>query len=256
VPPPAREFRDTHDVLEQPLSGDALRGATITLVSTSTAAARLFERVAQERGCSVHHVPEAGPGVRLGHADLVAIDQPAWQAHDTLRWLAGTAGFSDIPVVVFGPPEPGDLIDQVVALHLGADIYCARDEPARLVAARCNALLRRARARTAGMPVGSGPVTIDVDRWEAYLDGRLVAGLTPTEFTLLAVLVAAGGHIVSRTELRERIWGNDFPDLELRSIDAHIYRLRRKLGDVACRLIVSAPGIGYRLATGGASAAS
>ena len=77
-------------------------------------------------------------------------------------------------------------------------------------------------------------------------DGELV-NLTPTEFDLLALLSASPGRVISRSEMIQKVWGQG-ADLDLRSVDAHVYRLRRKIEPTGPRptYIHAVPGIGYR----------
>ena len=77
-------------------------------------------------------------------------------------------------------------------------------------------------------------------------DGQAVT-LTPTEFDLLALLSASPGRVISRTEMIQKVWGQG-ADLDLRSVDAHVYRLRRKIEPDGPRptYIHAVPGIGYR----------
>ncbi len=77
-------------------------------------------------------------------------------------------------------------------------------------------------------------------------DGESV-NLTPTEFDLLALLSASPGRVISRSEMIQKVWGQG-ADLDLRSVDAHVYRLRRKIEPTGPRptYIHAVPGIGYR----------
>jgi DNA-binding response OmpR family regulator len=87
---------------------------------------------------------------------------------------------------------------------------------------------------------------VDVGRHEVLRDGQSVT-LTPTEFDLLALLSASPGRVISRTEMIQKVWGQG-ADLDLRSVDAHVYRLRRKIEPEGPRptYIHAVPGIGYR----------
>lgn len=115
------------------------------------------------------------------------------------------------------------------------------------LAARLRSVLRRRRAAR-GHRVSIGRWTVDMDAREAHDDQRQ-ATLTRGEFDLLKGLIDAGCKIVSREDLLRLI--SRHPDeTDLRSVDALVSRLRRKLGDTSddARLILTAPGFGYRLA--------
>ena len=87
---------------------------------------------------------------------------------------------------------------------------------------------------------------VDIGRHEVLRDGESV-NLTPTEFDLLALLSASPGRVISRSEMIQKVWGQG-ADLDLRSVDAHVYRLRRKIEPTGPRptYIHAVPGIGYR----------
>ena len=92
----------------------------------------------------------------------------------------------------------------------------------------------------------SGGLIVDVGRHEVLRDGQAVT-LTPTEFDLLALLSASPGRVISRTEMIQKVWGQGAA-LDLRSVDAHVYRLRRKVEPAGEHptYIHAVPGIGYR----------
>ena len=226
----------------QPLSGDALRGTCILLITRSPGTQLLMDYVAETRTCAVRTVQNV-LDARWEVADCVVLDLPAWETHDALRRFAGVDAAPAMPVAVMGPDDP---VSAVLCLQLGADLYLPTTSTGPQIAARLNALVRRNRASLVGAEVlRAGPLLVDLGRCEASIDGRPIEQLTATELRLLAVLTRAGGRMVSRTELRDRVWGRHYPDLDPRSIDAHIYRLRRKIG--VPQSIVPVPRFGYRI---------
>jgi DNA-binding winged helix-turn-helix (wHTH) protein len=105
---------------------------------------------------------------------------------------------------------------------------------------------RRAGAQLLSSRLNFPGLVIDLGRHQVLRDGDKVA-LTPTEFNLLPLLASRPGRVVSRVELTKRVWGEG-AELDPRSIDAHIYRLRRKLeprhDHPTC--LHAVPGVGYR----------
>ena len=142
-------------------------------------------------------------------------------------------------------------MDEVVGLEVGADDYITKPFDARVLAARLNAQLRRA-ALGEGASGREGIVTIgalqiDGDARRVRV-GDLEIRLTMTEFNLLAVLAANPERVLTRAQLRDKVWG--YPhDLDDHSVDPHIQRLRRKLADQPRSGVTleAVPGLGYRL---------
>jgi len=124
----------------------------------------------------------------------------------------------------------GDLRDRVLGLELGADDYLSKPfDPSELVA-RIRAILRRAKLAPAN-PIVFGDVSIDPGARTVHVQGAPVT-LTTVEFDLLAVLLRSSGLAVGRPELVREVLGRDFSPFD-RSIDTHVYNLRRKLGRFA-----------------------
>ena len=153
---------------------------------------------------------------------------------------------SDVPILLL-TARSGDA-DKVLGLDLGADDYVVKPFSPRELMARVRALLRR-RARDAGeQPVLASPgLTLDPNTAELVLDGRVV-GATPIEFRLLQALMGRPGRVFSRDELITAVHGDDDPGIIDRTVDVHVGRLRRKLGDDAGapRFIATVRTMGYK----------
>ncbi len=141
-------------------------------------------------------------------------------------------------------------IDRVLGLEVGADDYLVKPFGIRELLARVHALLRRVELfREAGNEAAppvltAGALQVDLAQHTVTVEGDEV-DLTPKEFDLLALFVKNPGRAFSRDYLLERIWTNEY-EVTDRTVDTHVQRLRKKLGDEA-DLIRTVWGIGYKL---------
>ena len=135
--------------------------------------------------------------------------------------------------------------DRIEGLSLGADDYLSKPfSPAELVL-RVGAILRRAGVRTATNDVTTiASLRIDRDAMTVSVDNQPV-DLTATEYRLLLTLVERRGRVQSRAQLLESVW-EAVPDIQTRTVDMHVQRLRMKLG-AAGDLIETIRGFGYRI---------
>jgi two-component system, OmpR family, response regulator len=131
--------------------------------------------------------------------------------------------------------------DKVAGIDAGADDYVAKPFHIEEVLARVRALIRRA-AGHASSEIHVGPLRLDTKASRATLDGAPLK-LTSHEYRLLAYLMHHKGEVVSRTELIEHMYDQDF-DRDSNTIEVFVGRLRRKIGS---DLIETVRGLGYRI---------
>ncbi len=139
-------------------------------------------------------------------------------------------------------------IDCVASLEAGADDFVAKPFSPRALVARVRAVLRRGAASASSLPETSAtPLVLDAERRTVTYAGRAVQ-LTRLEFELLAALSSKPGHVQTRDQLVERVWGGDYAITE-RTVDSHVKALRRKLGEAgaAPTVIAAVRGVGFRL---------
>ena len=136
--------------------------------------------------------------------------------------------------------------DRIRGLSLGADDYLTKPFSAQELVLRVGAILRRVAAgqQPETDVVSVGPLSIDRSAHRVSVDGREVE-LTPTEYRLLLTLAERRGRVQARGHLLESVW-EAAPDIQTRTVDMHVQRLRAKLGD-AGELIETVRGFGYRL---------
>ena len=193
----------------------------------------------------VHDGRTALERIREVDPDLVVLDvmMPRMDGLDVLRILRTER---QTPVVVVTARSTED--DVLLGLDLGADDYVTKPFSPRELAARVRAVLRRGDGAAAAPPDIIGPIEIDRQRHEVRIHGEPV-DLTPREFAILDALASSPGRAFTRRQLCERAFGFDYCGLE-RTVDAHVVKLRRKLGDDSSepRLVVTVRGVGYRMA--------
>jgi two-component system response regulator VicR len=142
-------------------------------------------------------------------------------------------------------------MDEVVGLEVGADDYITKPFDSPILAARINAHLRRSALAETGVGregvLSIGSLQIDNAARRVKIGDEEIP-LTMTEFNLLAVLAANPERVLTRAQLRDKVWG--YPhDLDDHSVDPHVQRLRRKLSEREHTgvSLEAVPGLGYRL---------
>ena len=133
------------------------------------------------------------------------------------------------------------------ALDAGADDYLTKPFGVNELLARLRVALRHAQATPAGDPVlEAGPLRVDLARREVTVEGREVR-LTPTEFKLLALLARHAGKVLTHRQILKDVWGPNAT--EAHWVRVHMAELRKKveLDPARPRLLVTEPGVGYRL---------
>ena len=136
----------------------------------------------------------------------------------------------------------GDWHEKVAGIDAGADDYLTKPFHMEELLARVRALIRRA-AGQASAEIACGPLVLDTRSGRVSVDGQPLS-LTSHEFRVLAYLIHHAGEVVSRTELTEHIYAQDY-DRDSNTIEVFVARLRKKLPP---GLIETVRGLGYRLA--------
>ena len=146
-----------------------------------------------------------------------------------------------------------DEADKVLGLEMGADDYVTKPYGLRELLSRIRALLRRAYGELSADDrdrLYAGDLVIDRGSGQVQL-GRTQLNLTPTEFRLLTYLAQHPGQAMTRSQIIESVWGYDADVESDRAVNVHVRRLREKVESNPGKpsLILTVPGIGYRLAT-------
>jgi DNA-binding response OmpR family regulator len=172
--------------------------------------------------------------------DVVVLDRdlPGVHGDEVCRSLAGGGH----PARVLMLTAAGTIDDRVTGLGIGADDYLPKPFAFAELVARVRALGRRP-GRAVPVVLVHGDLRLDPSTRIATRDGRRLP-LSPKEFAVLELLLAAGGAVVSAEQLLERGW-DEFADPFTQTVKVTISRLRRKLGDPP--LIETIPQAGYRI---------
>ncbi len=173
---------------------------------------------------------------------LLDLMLPGMDGLEVLRVLKRDELLSTIPVIVL--TAKSEEIDRIVGLELGADDYVAKPFSPREVLLRVRAVLRRGGGEERDSEeLSSGGIALDVPGHRVTIEGEEVR-LTATEFRLLRLLMERAGRVQTRDGLLSEVWGYA-SDVDSRTVDTHVRRLRSKLGDEA-RRIETVIGVGYR----------
>ena len=191
--------------------------------------------------------PEGLARAREARPDLVVLDLmlPGLDGQAICRELRAE---SDVPIVILTARVEED--DLLAGLGNGADDYVTKPFRPRELAARVKAVLRRTGREDLDGGTGEpahGPIRINPRMQTAYVEDKQVA-LTPTEYRLLLLFLREPGRVFSREQIIDRALGQDFDGFD-RTVDTHVYSLRRKLEAPlkGVRYIHTIYGMGYRL---------
>ncbi len=181
---------------------------------------------------------------------LVVLDLmlPDLSGTEVCRRLRADAETASVPIIML--TAKGEEIDRVVGFEVGADDYVVKSHfSMREFVLRVRAVLRRQKSTASEPPAPErlvhGDLEIDESGHRVYVGGESIE-LTATEFKLLTALARRPGRVQTRGFLLQEVWDLP-PDLNTRTVDTHVKRLREKLGDASDHL-QTVRGVGYRFA--------
>ncbi|WP_270164699.1 response regulator transcription factor [Paenibacillus sp. SYP-B4298] len=217
----------------------------LLLIEDEEAIADILSYALRKEGYTVRSASTGAAGLRLleqYQPDLLLLDVmlPDMDGFDICRRVASEHA---IPIIMLTARD--ELIDKIVGLELGADDYMTKPFDIREVAARIKAALRRTQRHDGRSRIKLGErmhIQLDPAAREVFKDGHEIK-LKPKEFELLLLLSEAPGRVFTREEILSQVWEMDY-DGDLRTVDVHVQRLRKKLDT---SLIDTVFGVGYKL---------
>lgn len=221
----------------------------ILVVENEKDLVRLLKYNLEKEGFRVFSAEDAETGLTLARKrkpDLILLDIMLPKM-DGLEFCRIVRQENQTPIM-FMTAKKSEL-DRILGLKLGADDYVTKPFSVGELIARVQAIIRRTHAVANGnghIPTRVGDIEFDHERHEVCVKGKPTE-LTPKEFEFLKLLIEAQGKVLSRDYLLEHIWGyKSSIDIDTRTVDQHIARLRRKLRSEAFR-IVTVTNFGYQL---------
>jgi len=218
----------------------------LLLVEDDIRLSRFVERGLSEEGHVVvvrNNGFDAEDQICLEQYDAVILDLmlPGQSGLEVLRHVRA-AGIAT-PVIILTARDR--LEDKIRGLEMGADDYVTKPFAFEELLARLRAVHRRSEGRPGGL-LRCGPITVDSVSREVECDGVALA-LTHTEYALMAYLVQYPNRILSRAQIEQHVWGDDY-DRATNVVAVYINYLRNKLAAAGHRdLIETVRGLGYRL---------
>ncbi len=202
----------------------------LLLVEDDPALAELLEFRFTAEGYAVSVTPDGDEALLLAQEeapDLVVLD---WMVEGTsgievCRRLRRDKATAHVPIIMLTAREAED--DRVRGLETGADDYLTKPFSPRELLARVAAVMRRIRPALAGETIEVGDLKLDPVAHKVQRRGRALQ-LGPTEYRLLKFFMESPGRVFSRGQLLDGVWGTG-SDIELRTVDVHIRRLRKAI---------------------------
>lgn len=210
--------------------GAKVQAAKLLLVEDDPALSELLEYRFSNEGYDVRTTPDGDEALLMASEDapdLVILD---WMIEGTsgievCRRLRRDKATAHVPIIMLTARETED--DRVRGLETGADDYLTKPFSPRELLARVAAVMRRIRPVLAGESVEVGDLALDPVAHRVTRRGTTLR-LGPTEYRLLKFFMESPGRVFSRNQLLDGVWGTD-SDIELRTVDVHIRRLRKAL---------------------------
>ncbi len=174
------------------------------------------------------------------HVMVLDVMMPKMTGYEVCRKLDNRSNMGIILLTV-----KNDIVDKIVGLEMGADDYMTKPFDLRELIARVKALLRRLEKKepeTESLELG--PLTVHLQLRTVLVEGSPVE-LTPKEFDLLVLLLSHPERVYTRDELLDAVWGMEYA-AGTRTVDIHMQRLRKKLGDSGQRMLLTVFGVGYK----------
>ncbi|HCJ82181.1 MAG: phosphate regulon transcriptional regulator PhoB [Qipengyuania citrea] len=207
-----------------------MHAAKLLLVEDDPALSELLEYRFTNEGYQVRTTPDGDEALLLATEDVPDLVILDWMIEGTsgievCRRLRRDKQTAHVPIIMLTAREAED--DRVRGLDTGADDYLTKPFSPRELLARVAAVMRRIRPALAGESIEVGDITLDPVAHKVTRRGRTLQ-LGPTEYRLLKFFMESPGRVFSRGQLLDGVWGTE-SEIELRTVDVHIRRLRKAI---------------------------
>jgi DNA-binding response OmpR family regulator len=220
---------------------------TILIIEDEESIMDILAYALRKEGYRVHGAATGQEGLRLFEGigpDLVILDVmlPDMDGFDICKKLTA---MSNVPVLMLTARD--DIVDKVLGLELGADDYMTKPFDVREIIARIKVLLRRqGRTVTSTYLAINDRIRIEPRSHTVLKDDEIVV-LKPKEYDLLLFFVQHKNQVFSREEILDSVWNFDYAG-DLRTVDVHVQRVRKKLDDAVLPSIIETVfGVGYKM---------
>lgn len=221
---------------------------TILIVEDEDAIRRMLMIVLEQAGfmaLPAADASEAQKTLERSTVDLVLLDWmlPGISGAEWARRLKKESTFKDLPIILL--TARGEEEDKVKGLEIGADDYITKPFSPKELVARIRAVLRRSGKMQGVAQIALGDLILDTERHRLSIGDRQL-DVSPTEFRLMQFFMTHPDKVYSRAQLLDQVWGRSV-FIEERTVDVHIRRLRKILGEYGREdLVQTVRGFGYR----------
>ena len=217
-------------MLDKLQEGAKVQAGKLLLVEDDPALSELLEYRFSNEGYDVRTTADGDEALLLASEDVPDLVILDWMIEGTsgievCRRLRRDKSTAHVPIIMLTAREAED--DRIRGLETGADDYLTKPFSPRELLARVAAVMRRIRPVLAGESIEVGDLTLDPVAHKVSRRGQTLK-LGPTEYRLLKFFMESPGRVFSRNQLLDGVWGTE-SDIELRTVDVHIRRLRKAL---------------------------
>ena len=210
--------------------GKLLNSPKLLLVEDDPALSELLEYRFNNEGYRVRCTPDGDEALLMASEDVPDLVILDWMVEGTsgievCRRLRRDKTTAHVPIIMLTARESED--DRIRGLDTGADDYLTKPFSPRELLARVSAVMRRIRPALAGESIEVGDITLDPVAHKVTRRGKTLQ-LGPTEYRLIKFFMESPGRVFSRNQLLDGVWGTE-SDIELRTVDVHIRRLRKAI---------------------------
>ena len=216
--------------MKKPQEGAKVQAGKLLLVEDDPSLSELLEYRFANEGYGVRTTADGDEALLLAAEDVPDLVILDWMIEGTsgievCRRLRRDKTTAHVPIIMLTAREAED--DRIRGLETGADDYLTKPFSPRELLARVSAVMRRIRPVLAGESIEVGDLTLDPVAHKVTRRGRVLK-LGPTEYRLLKFFMESPGRVFSRNQLLDGVWGTE-SDIERRTVDVHIRRLRKAL---------------------------